>query len=284
VLVSLETTNASLATVPGDHTWGATSYDTASGSGNHTGDTAATSFTALGSYTYVLTGMDIAETAGTPTVAVLGNNVAAGSPAAPVNGISRLSDLLAQSGTGYGVLQEGMENNQVALSNTDTGASSLTRGYSAMARLDRDVLDQPGLTTVVIDEGLYDLLAGGDDATLLTDYAELVSQLNAWGVNVIIGTLTPCTGFSLCTATVDGYRTSVNGTVLDNYTTTLTPYADAVDFDGTVATTNSSGTEVLVSAADAGDHVNLTAAGYQDLLTAEDDNGTTIAGLLASLN
>jgi hypothetical protein len=285
VLVSLQITNASLATVPGDHTWGAASYATASGSGNHTGDTAATSFTtSLGSLSYVLTGMDIAESAGTPTLAVLGDDVAAGSPAAPVNGIPRLSDLLAQAGTGYGVLEEGIENNQVGLSYTDTGASSLTRGYSVIARLDRDVLDQPGLTTVIVDEGLYDLLAGSDDVTLLTDYAELVTQLNAWGVNVIIGTLTPCTGFSLCTATVDGYRTSVNGALSDNFTNTLTPYADAVDFDATVATTNSSGSEVLVSAADAGDHVNLAEPGYQDLLNALDENGTTITALLDDLN
>ena len=283
VLVSLQISNAGLATVPGDHTWGAASYDSASASGNHTADTAATSFTSLGSYTYVLTGMAIAEAAGTPTVAVLGNDVTAGSPAAPVNGTARLSDLLAQAGTGYGVLEEGIENNEIGVSSTDTGANTLTRGYSVLARLDRDVLDQPGLTTVVIDEGLFDLLAGGDDATLLDDYTELVTQLNAWGVNVIIGTLPPCTGFSTCTATVDGYRTSVNGAVLDNYVNTLTPYTDAVDFDGTVATTNASGVEVLVAGADAGDHVNLTAAGYQDLLTAQDDNGTTIAGLLASL-
>lgn len=276
LLVSYEITNTSLADISG-HSDTATSYGTAAGSGNHTADTAATSFASLGSNAYLITGLDVA-TSGTPSVAVLGDNLVVASGATPDISVQRTPLDLYDQGVGYGVLAGGIEDNRIDVSATGAG------GYSLLARLDRDVLDQPGLTTVVVDEGLDDLLDGTDDDTLLSDYAALVTQLNAWGINVIFTTLTPCYGYAACTATVDGYRSNVNDALNDNYTNdALTPYYDTVDFDGTVATTNSTGYEVLISAADAGDHVNLTSAGYADLVTGEDSDGNTIADLLADL-
>jgi hypothetical protein len=136
---------------------------------------------------------------------------------------------------------------------------------------------------------MYDLLGGADDTTLETKDTALVTMLNAWGLNVILGTLTPCHGYSPCTATIDdvnggGYRGSVNTFLMDNFSNTyLTPYADAVDLDQTVASIDANGFEILATGTDAGDHINLTAAGTQDLLGAQDGNDTALTDLLASI-
>lgn len=289
-VVSYQLTNTSVATLPGHGYSG--SYVTGTGSGNHTGDTAATSFSAVSGHSVLLSRLDIAAPAGTPAVAVLGNNIIISSSATPGGGLVRLAGQIAQNASGYGVVDASIENNQIGAD--ASSASSNVGGRSAMARLDRDVLDVPGLNTVVINEGLTDLFAGGDDVTLETNYTALVSQLNAWGLNVIIGTLTPCHGYGPCTTAIDdgtvdtgsglGYRTNVNNFLMNNFTNNaLTPYYDAVDFDATVATVDASSYEVLASAADTGDHVNLTATGNQALLSATDSAGGTLAALLSAV-
>jgi hypothetical protein len=278
LLVSYRVSNASIATLPGHG--GGTSYVTASNTGDHTGDTAATAFSLVPGHSLLLSRVDIAAAAGTPTVVVVGNNVVVGSPATPPAGVVPFSGLLAQQASGYTVVDASIENNQIATDVAGTG------GPSTLARLDRDVLDVPGVNTVIVDEGLADLLGGAVDTTVIADDTALVHVLNAWGLNVIIGTITPCHGFSPCTSTIDdasgaGFRTPVNQKIGDNANDTFTPLADAVDFDQTVATTDANGFEVLTTAADAGDHVNLTAAGTQDLLSAQDGNGTTLTDLLS---
>jgi hypothetical protein len=132
---------------------------------------------------------------------------------------------------------------------------------------------------VVIDEGLQDLLQAGNSTTVEPNlsgdgYNELAAQLNAWGINVILTTLTPCSGYTgsgtspedTCTTgtapTVDANRTDLN-TALDAQFSSfcfLGPCIEVADFDAAV--TNGSSPEALVSTDDSGDHVNLSSAGY----------------------
>src|SRR6202000_1720582 len=113
-------------------------------------------------------------------------------------------------------------------------------------------------------------------------YNELVTQLNAWGITVIFGTLTPCAGYAgsggspedACTTgtapTVDSTRSDLNSSYLltqfDNQTCVLGPCVTAVDFDGAVS--NGASPEALAPADDSGDHVNLTNAGYAAITAA----------------
>ena len=61
----------------------------------------------------------------------------------------RWPDLLAQRlGPGWGVANQGISGNRVL----NDGA-----GESALARLDRDVLDLPGIDTLIVLEGVNDL-------------------------------------------------------------------------------------------------------------------------------
>jgi hypothetical protein len=141
------------------------------------------------------------------------------------------------------------------------------------------------VSTVVIGEGLQDLLKAGSSTTIEADlertgYAELVSQLQAWGITVVFGTLTPCDGYAgtgspadACTATVDANRVAVNGYLSGLTQTILAPYIYGDDFSAAVGVNDPASTatppeQELGNAAapgdyDTGDHVNLTADGYK---------------------
>ena len=131
-----------------------------------------------------------------------------------------------------------------------------------------------------MDNGLEDLLAGATSDDLdANGYTALVQQLQGWGINVVLTSLTPCEGFTgdgatpndPCTSTTDANRTDVNaflgGMNLGN--PWATPAVYFADFDAAVAVTDSTtGEEKLAAAADSGDHVNLSNPAFGALTTA----------------
>jgi len=279
-------------------------YVAAAGTGDETSNTNGTPFSGTGTeegqFTDILTGLDV-ETSGTPTVAVLGDGLidALGADTTPPQQGVRISDDLAselQSAAGsgtepaFGVVGEGIESNQV-LTDTDTSTTGLG-GPSALSRLVQDVLADPGVGTVIVDEGLEDLLQAGDSSTIQADltgngYTELKNQLNAWGITVIFATMTPCSGYAgsgsqtpedACTTgtapTVESNRFAVNNSYLmpqfGATTCAIGPCVVTADFDSAVSTSPPSGgnisdspVETLASADSAGDDVNLSDDGYQ---------------------
>jgi hypothetical protein len=286
LLISLWIKNAYLPDLP-ENSWasGAQTWFAPATVPNETGDTTGTPFTGPGSVsagaTAVLTGMDVTTPAatldgqpspGAPTVVVAGDNVIDGPTSKAVSDAAdapsqRLAGQLASQGLapGYGVVDAGIEANQVFSGGPGSG------GVSLLSRLDRDILAEPDVGTVIIDEGLEDLLqasgglVGPTLAVNLEDaFDTLEGQLSAFGINVIIGTLTPCAGYvnssagdfcSTGTASVDAVRQEVNSAIISD---TAFPYCYA-NFDGAVS--NGASPEALTPAANAGDDVNLTLAG-----------------------
>jgi hypothetical protein len=301
-----------------EHTYcsACTEYVAADKTGDQTASTTGSQFSGTGTiegdFSDILTGVDV-ETAGTPTVAVLGDGLidasATGSKAAAQG--TRISDVLAgdlqqSAGAGnqpaFGVIGEGIESNQI-LTDADDSSTTVTVGQAgtsggpaAVSRLARDILADPGVGTVIVDEGLEDLLQAGnngDSATIEADlyedgYNELANLLNEWGITVIFATMTPCSGYDgtgspadACTtgtgATVDTDRFYINYSDLWAQWGNVIPFAGlpasdvAVDFDSAVSAspynngagnTLDSPVETLASGDNAGDGVNLTNAGY----------------------
>jgi hypothetical protein len=302
LLVSLYLQNSPMPSLPANSDpGGASTWFAAENSGNNATDTTGSPFSASGSGyyvgTYVLTGIDVTTPAasiggvaspGAPTVVVSADGLidarAPGTTALYDYGAPsiRIPGQLASAGTsaGFGVVDAGIQSGQV-LGGNGSG------GVSLLSRLDRDILAEPDVGTVVIGDGLEDLLQGGSSSTILgalenTGYYELVTQLNAWGITVVFGTLTPCDGYAgtgspadACSPTVDGNRTAVNGYLGGQTQTLLAPYVYVDDFSGAAGVNDPSSTttppeQELSNAAapadfDSGDHVNLTADGYKAL-------------------
>ena len=314
LLVSYFLTNTVPYLVQHSYANGSYEWITATGSTNLTTSTSATPFTTAtgsdsGNFTDLVTNVDVQST-GTPTEAVLGDNLI--DPFQPdttlpnSNGY-RLSDAMSAAEPStplpYGVIAEGIEANQLMTDNPETYNGSTIGGPSALARVDRDILDQPGINTVVVDEGLEDLLAGASAINLESNgYTALVQQLSAWNINVVLTSLTPCEGFTgdgatpndPCTTTattgVDANRTDVNSFLggTDLGSPWSSPPVYFADFDNSVAIdNNNTGNEDLASGANGGDHANLSLAGFgalansllppQDTWQLNDGTGMTVA-------
>lgn len=261
-----------------------TEYAAASGSGDHTVNTDGSSFsgtgTANGTYSTIVTGIDVlaAATSPKPAVSVLGNGVIDGSASgsAAIPGAARVSDDLASSlalqpgGPAFGVVNGGVEANQV-LGDADTGPGS-SGGPAALSRLARDVLAEPGIGTVVIDQGDEDLIQGTSEQNLyINGLAELSRELTAWGITTIWATQSACYGYAPCTTSADNARSTINTDLLsqgmapgeDCSSHAIAPCQYTADFATPVAQPDLTGyPDELTSGADAGDHVNLTPAGY----------------------
>ncbi|MFJ4680307.1 LamG-like jellyroll fold domain-containing protein [Kitasatospora sp. NPDC088783] len=294
LLVSFSLTNSVPYLV--EHSWANTAYSylSAHGSGDHTTDTSATAFSGTGTYqgwfTDALTDVDV-TTSNIPTQAVLGDGlIDAWQPnTSPIGqNALRLSDDLAAAEPSapnpFGSIAEGIESNQVMKDDPETHNNGSVGGPSVLSRIDRDILSQPGLNSVVLLEGLEDVLNGRTAQDLNANgYTQLLSYLQASGVNVTAIGLTPCDGYTgdgatgnsandPCTGTVDGYRTTVNRWLSDGMfgmNAWSSPALYYIDPDTVLGTPDSANGETRLNPdAAISDHVNLTTAAHGALTTA----------------
>jgi hypothetical protein len=292
LLVSLYLSNSpgSLPYLP-DHGGGGNSQEwvtaaAASGtSGDDTTDTTGTPFTSGKTTTDIdiLTGVDVstaqttADPGGTPTVSVVGMNTIDGNYGGVTyaSGAVRVDGGLAAAEAGaFGVVNGGVNSNQASANTAQTNGYG---GVSAVERLDRDVLAEPGIGTVIIDEGLQDVLHGASAQQLEDAYSAMTTELNGFGVNVIVTSITPCGGYTntkagdSCSTAVDDVRTNVNGNTLQN----VAPPNCGADFDAAVGNA-ATPPEALLSADGTGDDVNLSQAGYTALTGEVTSSGCTL--------
>ncbi|MGS2805865.1 GDSL-type esterase/lipase family protein [Nocardia sp. MW-W600-9] len=171
-----------------------------------------------------------------------------------------LARYLAAAGRPGPVLNAGISGNRLRTDSTVLGDSGLTR-------FRRDVLDQPGVGTVVVLIGINDIgLAGsmGPDGQvsprvsaeqLVAGYRELVAAARAAGVRVVGATLLPFAGSPYYSADGDRLRSEVNSWI-------RSPGAfDAVaDLDRAMAAPT--GPARLAEALDSGDHLHPNDSGY----------------------
>ncbi|MCX4457854.1 hypothetical protein OOK58_38590 [Streptomyces sp. NBC_01728] len=272
------------------HPWAAPDtlgYVSAVGSGDHTKDTAATAFTGTGTvsgrFSDILTEVDVTTTDHRPAVSVLGDGLINTRTSGTTAGYQTLrynNDLSIRLRTNtegipvYGVVASGIENNYLG---TDQGAGA--GGRAVLTRLDRDVLSIPGLRTVVVTQGLEDIVAGHDDVDIDNALGLLRDQLRGWGIRVIFTTLTPCHGYSPCTAAIDQNRIDTNTWITDQ-SDPIKPSLSNIDAESAIAIQDPASTTdppaLMLDADtapldfDSGDHVNLTSDGYQTISNAFD--------------
>ena len=158
----------------------------------------------------------------------------------------------------FGIMNEGISGNRVLAD----GA-----GVSAQARLDRDVLSQPDVKSVVLLEGINDI--GGGQATsadqIVAAYRQLIARAHSADVCIVGGTLTPFEGArpGYYTPEKDLIRKAVN-----EFVRTSGEFDSIVDFDA--ATRDPANPNRFLPAYDSGDHLHPNDAGYQAMANAVD--------------
>ena len=167
---------------------------------------------------FYLSRVDVLAPAGTPVIVTLGDSITDGTASTP-DTHSRWPDFLARrlvqrpGSTPPGVLNVGIGGNRVLSDNAGLGIlrrdadgpapppphPNALFGPSALSRLDRDVLAQPGVTHVIVLESTNDIGMAFESETptveeIIAGHMELIERVRARGLKVYGGTLAPFEG------------------------------------------------------------------------------------------
>ncbi len=200
---------------------------------------------------YYLSGVDV-EAGDASAVVVIGDSLTDGR-GSPTDGNGRWTDHLARrlhdrGGAGVGVLNQGLGGNRVL----NDGL-----GPNVLARLDRDVLAQPGVRWLIVLEGINDL--GTRSATardLIAAYDQILVRSHDRGIRVYGATIPPCEGSSYFSPELEAARREVNAWIRDSGR-----FDAVIDFDA--ATRDPRKPASLSPQADGGDHLHPGPEGYR---------------------
>ncbi len=245
------------------------------GAGDHAADDAPTAFVQSSSSRPFVTGLDVLAPPAGAAVVTLGDSLTDGFQGPPstlpedtttLDLNQRYPDFLqrriAAAGLVLAVSNAGISGNRVS----QDGALPAF-GPMALTRVDADVLQQAGVRTVILAEGLNDIaLAPGVPADQLEQaYTALIAKLHGAGLRVVQATLTPTgnAGPGFSSAAVVAEREVVNTWIRSS-----SPADAIVDFDAAVRDPANPG--VIAAEYDGGDGLHLSAAGYSRMADAVD--------------
>lgn len=213
-----------------------------------------------------LSGLEVERCAPARLIVALGDSITDGR-GSTTNGNDRWTDRLAER------LQADAKRRGTAIVNQGIGGNRLLDdglGPNALARLDRDVLGQPGVTHLILLEGINDLgtltreapvsrqAHEAHVARIIGAYRQIIARAKAKGIKVIGATIMPFVGndYYHADAQNEADRQAVNAWIRE------AGHFDAViDFDR--ITRDPSRSNRLLPAYDVGDALHPSPAGYK---------------------
>ncbi|MFD5478657.1 SGNH/GDSL hydrolase family protein [Streptomyces hawaiiensis] len=251
--------SSSITSHPGSRT---TSYMLA---GDHVGDSDLPGATPVDHW-YFLSGVEAWSTRTTAAALMLGDSLTDGR-GSTTNMNNRWPDQLLNR------LQSRPATSHIAILNQAAGGNRILNdglGPNALARLDRDVLAQSGVSWLFVFHGINDIPGGTTEssaqrvtADLIAAYQQIIARAHAQGIRVYGATLTPFggNGYDDAAGLHESSRQAVN-----KWIRTSGRFDAVVDFDQVVR--DPQNPRRLAPAYDVGDHLHLNPAGYQTLADA----------------
>jgi lysophospholipase L1-like esterase len=152
-----------------------------------------------------------------------------------------------------GVMNEGISGNRL-LSSVDLGSPS------ALSRLDRDVLAQPGVRFLTLLEGINDINCCQDQSASSDDvidgYNQLIARAHDHDLKIYGATLTPFKGAGYYTTEGEAKRVAIN-----EFIRTGGAFDAVIDFDAVLR--DPGRPKRILPAFDSGDHQHPNDAGYK---------------------
>jgi lysophospholipase L1-like esterase len=210
---------------------------------------------------YLLKGVEVDAGSKAAAVVVLGASISDGYHST-LDKNARWPDVLAtrlqanKATARIGVLNEGISGGRVLHDIT---------GPSALSRLDRDVLAQPGAKYLIVALGTNDIgrtyfpQRPNESVTaeqLIWGYLQILSRAHARGIKVFASTLNPYGGAAYYNADGERMRQAVN-----TFMRTSKVFDGVIDFDQ--VTRDPAHPETFLPAYDSGDHLHPNDAGYK---------------------
>ena len=142
-------------------------------------------------------------------------------------------------------------------------------GAAALDRFDRDVLSVPGLSHIIVLEGINDIGMSGpggmfgaaplvDPQALIAAYSEIIKRAHERGVKVFGATIMPFEGAAYYSAEKEKVREAVN-----EWIRTAKAFDAVIDFDKTVR--DPVAEHKLGAEYDSGDHLHPSSGGYRKI-------------------
>jgi lysophospholipase L1-like esterase len=267
-LASLESVTVTLqfANPTGPATYHAQSYATAyRASGDHLTDPSPAAFTETSQAWYYLSGVDVVPGRHNKGIAVFGDSITEGY-GSTTDANNRYPDELAERLCGRAVLNQGIGGNRITV-------DSAWLGDKGLSRFRRDVLDQPGVGTVIVLAGTNDI--GFSEARfpigaphtdvaaeqVIAAHRELIRLAHSHKIKLVGATILPFKGSAYYTERSEAKRDAIN-----HWIRTSGEYDSVIDFDRAMA--SPADADQLNPAYHIGDHLHPNDAGYRAMAEA----------------
>jgi lysophospholipase L1-like esterase len=257
-----------------------------SAAGDQAADLEAAPFTVQTTTRPLLAGLDVMASGNVGAVVTLGDSITDGYGGTPAHsgrnplGASEnpigvnlngrwpddLQRRLISAKLPLSVLNAGISGNRILhYGSFDSSPIFAAFGPPALTRLNRDVLEQAGVSDVVVQEGINDIgdLPHASAAEVVAGLTELVNQIHGAGLPVQLGTLTPIEGATYDSPTAEAARTQVNTWIRGQQISD-----GIIDFDKAVR--DPGDPNRLLPAYNSGDSLHPNPAGYQAMADAVD--------------
>jgi lysophospholipase L1-like esterase len=223
---------------------------------------------------FLLSRVDVVAPDATGAIVAFGDSITDGARSTPDTN-SRWPDHLARrlqsQGTKLGVLNAGIGGNRLlseAVVPAGADIRAVGAGMNALARFEHHVLSVPGVTHVIVLEGINDIGNARQNPTptaedLIAAHKQLIEQARTRGLKIIGATLTPFWGAAYYTEAGEAKRHALN-----EWIRTGNAYDGVVDFDK--ATRDPGDPRKLLEKYDSCDYLHPSDAGYKAMADAID--------------
>jgi lysophospholipase L1-like esterase len=234
--------------------------------GNHAGEAVLPVVATTPSW-FLLSRMEVMASEEVGAVVTFGDSITDGTRSTPDTN-NRWPDLLAKrlmaqpGNVKMAVLNAGIGGNRVL------SEGVFTAGLNALARFERDALDQTGVTHVIVMEGINDIGNARQNPTptaedIIAGYKQLIELAHTRGLKIYGATLTPFEAAAYFTKEGEAKRQAINEWIRKSKA-----YDAVIDFD--VATRDPANPTRYLPLYDSGDHLHPNDTGYQAMADAID--------------